>query len=355
MSPQSYPLTSQFTSDDFNLLANDINEIVGIGAGDSGYGQQQLFVNHVNRGQKLMKKNWMELFYSIRFAAAHQGTELTTAADIYVGDFTKMDPVIQTIDTIRADISNIRSNKLNYTITKMSTQQNILSQMHVYVNPEQTPEATADEIWNSTIDEQKFEFKATFADEDDRRHYFNAGGEIRIQTQLSNYPTSYGPSVAWASLFGNVGNVIFNHIETKSSNNIGNPGVGFNELTTEYQKVYYRSVDSMPGDPTPNKSVTEHQIEVWARLGGSDSIEFYVYMKNDPDRDPESGYYGGYEGYQNYSNGDQVTFGYWVEGELSVTISQQRADDPHPSDLGVVSEMPLYSVITDFSGILMAD
>ena len=29
MSPQSYPLTSQFTSDDFNLLANDINEIVG--------------------------------------------------------------------------------------------------------------------------------------------------------------------------------------------------------------------------------------------------------------------------------------------------------------------------------------
>lgn len=32
MSPQSYPISSQFTSDDFNLLANDINEIVGIGA-----------------------------------------------------------------------------------------------------------------------------------------------------------------------------------------------------------------------------------------------------------------------------------------------------------------------------------
>ena len=90
MSPQSYPLTSQFTSDDFNLLANDINEIVGTGAGDSGYGQTQLFVNHVNRGQQLSKRNWMELFYSIRFAAAHQGTELTTSANIYNGDFTRI-------------------------------------------------------------------------------------------------------------------------------------------------------------------------------------------------------------------------------------------------------------------------
>ena len=29
---------------DFNGFANDINEIVGIGAGDSGYGQNQLVI-----------------------------------------------------------------------------------------------------------------------------------------------------------------------------------------------------------------------------------------------------------------------------------------------------------------------
>jgi len=91
MSPQSYPISSQFTSDDFNLLANDINEIVGIGAGDSGYGQDQLFVNHVNKGQRLLKKNWMELFYAMTFSAAHQGTTLTTPSNIFEQVILDMD------------------------------------------------------------------------------------------------------------------------------------------------------------------------------------------------------------------------------------------------------------------------
>ena len=358
MSPQSYPLTSQFTSDDFNLLANDINEIVGTGAGDSGYGQTQLFVNHVNRGQQLRKRNWMELFYSIRFAAAHQGTELTTSANIYNGDFTELDTVIHTIDTIKDDIINIRQNKLNYTLLKMSTQQNVLSAMHTYLNPNQNLEATPDETWKVRLDEQKFEFRAKFKSEDARRQYFNAGGEIRIQTELSDYPTGYIPSSSWASLLDDVGNIIFSHIATKSSNNVGVPGVGFNEMTTTYQKVFHKKVTVMLDDPSPLDDVTEHQIEVWARFSLEEigSMEFYVLLRNDPDRDPDGylGYsgYGGYGGYDGYYP-DQVTYGDWVEGNLSVYISQQRADDADLSNLGVVSEMPVYSIITDFVGIIM--
>ena len=38
MSPQSYPIVSYFKAKDFNLLANDVNEVVALGAGDAGYG-----------------------------------------------------------------------------------------------------------------------------------------------------------------------------------------------------------------------------------------------------------------------------------------------------------------------------
>ena len=84
------------------------------------------------------------------------------------------------------------------------------------------------------------------------------------------------------------------------------------------------------------------------------SMEFYVLLRNDPDRDPD-GYlgYSGYGGYGGYYP-DQVTYGDWVEGNLSVYISQQRADDADTSNLGVVSEMPVYSIITDFVGIIMS-
>jgi len=45
MAPQSYYLGGKIRASDFNGFADDINEIVGLGAGDSGYGQNQLMVS----------------------------------------------------------------------------------------------------------------------------------------------------------------------------------------------------------------------------------------------------------------------------------------------------------------------
>jgi len=53
MAPQSYYLGGKIRASDFNGFANDINEIVGLGAGDSGYGQNQLVVTLVTAGSKV--------------------------------------------------------------------------------------------------------------------------------------------------------------------------------------------------------------------------------------------------------------------------------------------------------------
>ena len=48
MAPQSYLLGGKIRAVDFNGFADDINEIVGIGAGDSGYGQNQLVLSLIH-------------------------------------------------------------------------------------------------------------------------------------------------------------------------------------------------------------------------------------------------------------------------------------------------------------------
>ena len=352
MSPQSYPISSQFTSDDFNLLVNDINEIVGIGAGDAGYGQNQLFVNHVNKGQKLMKKNWIELFYAMIFSAAHQGTALTTPNSIFEGSFETLDDIIYYIDTIRADITNIRENKLNSNIGKMSLQNNVSSILQTYGNPNDISDP--DMIWSTANIGKNMIFKTSFANDDARRWHFNTGGDIRISAELLiDSALLYIPSIAWNNLFNSIGVVIIKHSETVSSNQIGTPGPGFTGLTTDWQTIYTRVYSELESPSFFGNSVT-----IYAKLSDDGCIEIDVTLTNCDTNDNNNGY-NEYSEYSEYYCGAGVletdpigtTNGKYVYGELSVKISQKRADDAHSSNLGVVTEMPIYSILSYISEI----
>jgi hypothetical protein len=82
MAPQSYYIGGKIRASDFNNFADDINEIVGLGAGDSGYGQDQLMVSYVSAGARIRVANWNELLTSLRFAAQHQGTAISSPISI---------------------------------------------------------------------------------------------------------------------------------------------------------------------------------------------------------------------------------------------------------------------------------
>ena len=344
MSPQSYPISSQFTSDDFNLLANDINEIVGIGAGDAGYGQNQLFVNHVNKGQRLMKKNWIELFYAMTFSASHQGTTLTTPNSIYDGDFETLDDIIYHIDTIRTDIINIRENKLNYNIGKMSLQNNVTSVQQTYLD--NTGSVAPDDLWETIDIGKNVIFKTKFASSDAIRWHFNSGGDIRISLELLiDSAPLYIPSIAWNELFNSIGVITIKHSETVSSNQIGTPGVGFTGLTSEWQQIYIRIYSELE-----NPSFFGNSVTIYAKLSEDDSIEIDVTLTNcDTIVANEQGDYCG----AGVTESDPIgtTNGPVVIGDFSVRLSQQRADDAHTSSLGVVTEMPIYSILSDISKI----
>ena len=327
MAPQSYYIGGKIRASDFNNFANDINEIVGLGAGDSGYGQDQLMVSYVAAGARIRAANWDELLTSLRFAAQHQGTGISSPTSSSDPDFPTLRETVKIIRTLIDDIANVRANKLNYDISKMSIDANKISSSKTFVDPSSA--GVDDFTWNGTL---TYEFKATFADEDARRNFFNAGGELRINCDLSNYDTSHPQSESWSILLASIATVKIGHNLTESTAGQigGGTRIGFTGLT-----------DTYPTDSIYKKTGTQgyysgNQINIYAKLNGTDAIdvkiEFYdAYPNNDDGIANETGWQG-----PDY-----------VDGTLSVTIDQQRADDNDPSNLGVVSPSPTYSHISE--------
>ena len=327
MAPQSYYIGGKIRASDFNNFANDINEIVGLGAGDSGYGQDQLMVSYVAAGARIRAANWDELLTSLRFAAQHQGTGISSPTSSSDPDFPTLRDTVKIIPTLIDDIANVRANKLNYDISKMSIDANKISSSKTFVDPSSA--GVDDFTWNGTL---TYEFKATFADEDARRNFFNAGGELRINCDLSNYDTSHPQSESWSILLASIATVKIGHNLTESTAGQigGGTRIGFTGLT-----------DTYPADSIYKKTGTQgyysgNQINIYAKLNGTDAIDVKIVF---------------YDAYPDMADGDTTTNTWtgpdYVDGTLSVTIDQQRADDNDPSNLGVVSPSPTYSHISE--------
>jgi hypothetical protein len=346
MAPQSYYLGGKIRASDFNGFADDINEIVGLGAGDSGYGQDQLMVSYVAAGARIRVANWNELLTSLKFAAQHQGTTISSPTSTNDSDFPKIREVIKIIPGLLNDISNVRNNKLNYDISKMSIDANKISSSKTFVAPSDGDIVQNDNTW---ISEKHYSFSVNFADADARRNFFNAGGEIRISCELSNHDSSHQQSDSWATMLDSINVVRFGFNET-ISNSANNTGAG---ARTGFRQLF--GADDEPNEWEPvvtefdmenpfyKKTGTQgyysgNQINMYAKLLGDTGLAFdIVFGDQYPDMDPTSG----------VDNTNVGIYGDYVAGTLSVTIDQQRADDNDPSNMGVVSPSPTYSHLSE--------
>ena len=318
MAPQSYYLGGKIRAADFNGFANDINEIVGIGAGDSGYGQSQLLVTLVTAGSKVNAAAWDSLLTSIVCAAAHQGTTISIPTSTADADFPAVNRIIDIIPTLESDIVNVRANKLNYDIASMTVETNLLSSSKTFVDP-----AVAGNHWDNTNNPQSYEFKTTFADTDAMRHFFNTGGELRVSSELTGYDISHAQNESWNDLLTLIAMIKLSNNSTESSASVGTPGVGFTGLSSTYAIVYTKGG---VGDYVSN------QINVSARTNGA-AIDIKVEYNDGHIADTGTWTNDG----GGYWNGADYT-----DGTLSVTVDQQHADSAC-----VTITSPTYSHISE--------
>ena len=321
MAPQSYYLTGLSQKQDlvklFNSFADDINNIVGTGTGDSGYGQNHLVVNYAV--DEVTTPLWDELLTSMFYAGRHQGTPLFSPVSTSSADWP-IDDVYSVISSIKTDIANIVGNKLNSSIVYMTANANRISSAKTYVDP-----SLGTPIWTNA-NQIYYETKVQYADADARRHFFNTGGEVRIDSVLSAIDSSHAQSNDWKTMLDAIAVVKIKHSITESSTGAGTEGHGFSMLTSTYQVIYTKGGT---GDYSGN------QLNISAKLSGTSDIDIKIGF--DDSHVADSG---------NWSNppySGSWTGTDYVAGNLQVTV-----DEFVPSDTpdGVNLTSPTYSPIS---------
>lgn len=308
MSPQSYYIGGKIRAQDFNVFIGNINDIVGIGAGDSGYGQDHLVIEELSPTQKIRASHWNDLLNAIHVAADHQGTIVSVPETTSDPLFPAANKVIELIPTLTNDIATIVANKLNYDPAQVSIETNKISTSQTYVDP-----SSGIPNWVGTI---YYEFSANFNNDDHRRHFFNTGGEIRIVCDLA--PSGVDQqSLDWENLLNSISTIKMNINTTSSSSSVGTPGVGFNSLNNVYQLVYTKGGTS--------SYYSSNQFNIYAKLNSNHGISIKV----------------SFDDLHTASMGTGWTGTDYVAGVLTIQVDQQRADGV------VVIPSPTYSHISE--------
>ena len=319
--PQSYYLNRwKLHVADFNSFADDINDIVGIGASDSGYGQNHLVVAKAQ--ERVTTSLWDELLTSMLYAGRHQGTTLNSPTSTTHASWPPTHELDSIIPTITTDIANIVGNKLNSDVSYMTATANQISSSKEYFDPSGSPGTP---IWTSA-NQVYYEAKVAFTDEDNRRHFFNSGGELRFDATLTGVDAAHAQSVDWQTMSSAIATIKLSHSSTESSASVGTPGYGFNMLTNTYQLVYTKGGT---GDYAGN------QINIYAKLSGTDSIDIKIAFDDVHPSDTGTWSNPPYSG--NWTGTD------YVAGILTVTLDELRAVD---SPNGVTLSSPTYSHIS---------
>ena len=212
------------TANRFNTLRQSVDNVLGNGAGDTGYGQT-LTSAGINVGDIINASHINAVYEDLRKCYKHQNggdpaTSLIQA--VTQGDLVKdTDGVNYTgWDQYEALASTISTNRL----TVAGTQQTIATAM-----------TRSRGSWNGTIVQVS---DVSFASDDARRHFFNQGGFIRILASTSD-GSSLGNS--WQNMFNNnAGNVDLKaHSTTRSGGGGSVSGaLGNYELSGAYQYIY---------------------------------------------------------------------------------------------------------------------
>lgn len=238
------------TANRFNTLRQSVDNVLGNGAGDTGYGQT-LTSAAINVGDIINASHINAVYEDLRKCYKHQNggdpaTSLIQA--VTQGDLVKDNDGVNYTgwDQYEALATNVSTNRL----TVAGTQQTIATAM-----------TRSRGSWNGTIVQVS---DVSFASADARRHFFNQGGFIRILASTSD-GSSLGSS--WQNMFNtNAGNVDLKaHSTTRSGSGGSVSGaLGNYELSGAYQYIY-QNFDAGGGAYSAN----DYYIEAYA---ASDSL-----------------------------------------------------------------------------------
>lgn len=240
--------TIPITASRYNTLRSLVNKILGdstISFPNYGYGQTFSSVAVVGdfdanalATDKVTAEQYENLYIDLIRLRVHQvGVSGVTIDPFVEGGFDtnpSADKIelayIQALETLAA---NIETDRFLIDATTQATEVNLLTTIGAPITS--TRSFSTSGSWNGTITHI---VKVTFDDAQQRRQFFNAGGEIRFNASV-NYAGSQAKTVDWQTQLNAMGTISFKANQTISNNGIGSSySIGNFNLTSTYQLCY---------------------------------------------------------------------------------------------------------------------
>jgi hypothetical protein len=293
---------SKITAANYNTLFSRVNNLLGVGSGQSGYGQTPVadFVavsetvtaehmellrtdlNRINVHQTGALSNLAEISPGESIGANNIAGDPTKGFNAYLGLMDVLEPLKDRVDG-----------------TQVEVQTAITSERY-------SP-------WNGNPIHQ---FTATFDNSDHRRAFFNAGGEIHISAEISGDNSLKGQD--WNTMLSNMGTIKFGANTTVKTGNGGvTQPIGNYDLTSSFQEIFERQGQ--------DNDYAENRYYIFAKETSDKAIQFRIEFVDNDAGDP---------------NVDES-----ILGTLQSTVRQQR-----PSGAYVSVKSASYSNQVDLSG-----
>jgi len=246
----AYQAGDTILDDQYNTFVNSssspfgYNHFAGTGSGEYGVGQAS--INTITAGDTILASHWNTLFTGLDNMANHTNDTLTTRASVSAGDTIAIKAAVEAdLATLAASVAAGCPNVSAGAITTSSSLQTI---------------TTASEGWDNTA---THEHSITWASADRMRHFFNAGGKVRIVTSTTQGTTN-PKDQAFIDLGTAIGNFdIGAHACTRSGSgeietSFGGSAAGFHDLGTSYTSLLLLTSD--------NTNYTSNTVEISAKL-----------------------------------------------------------------------------------------
>ena len=264
----AYVAGDTILDDQYNTFVNNstspygYNHFAGTGSGEYGLGQTEIAVT--SAGTLIQASQWNALFTAMDNIANHTNDTLTSRTQVSAGDTIAIKAAVEAdLATLAASVAAGCPNATALGTNAVGSSTNAAT-------------------WNST---STIERSVTFADADKMRHFFNAGGKIRIDPSCIT-----GIDGSKDDVFNDLTTVAIGNLdlgahattrsgsgETLTTNGLAN---GFYDLTTSYTTLIKLTSD--------NSGYTSNTLEIQAKLDAAAGTATVITIKMisvDPDND----------------------------------------------------------------------
>lgn len=265
---------TEITAARLNNLQARIELVLGNGAGQNGYGQIIVSDDVLIDGDATIVADDLNNIYADMIRARiHQ----VGPGDIGIAE------VIQNLNIVAEETSFFVNDQGTTTVDAEGTKKGIadferlMTQIEAdkfLVHPSQAaiePAISSVRVaaWNGLL---VHEVQVNFTSEDQRRHFFNTGGEIWFQANLSN--ASQPKGLDWAELCAQIGTVKFGSTATISTTG-GGSSIGNYDLDGSLQLIYQKI-----GSGTYSAIYAGNIYTIRARLDGALRIVFRIELND---------------------------------------------------------------------------